>query len=302
MAKVTKDQGAFAMTEPYPNLNLFVSDFLSWNPKGERHSMEHPFFCLSKRKDTKPRHYESADGKNQVTVMPTGHGMPTIWDKDLLIYVSTLIREAMNRGDMGPENRPIRIDTWNFLEATVKGDGTQQYKGVLDTLRRLKGCTIETTIETNGISHTKGFSLLNDYDIAVKTKTGKIAALEIKVCDWLYGAIWNDSQEMLSINPDYFKLDGGIERRLYEIARKHCGSQPFWKVGMETLWKKSGSTAELKKFRHMVFKGQVDLGTLPDYRVELRPQDDQVVFYSKHHKAPVEALLEATRRKKKPVD
>jgi len=264
--------------------------------------MEHPFFSLSKRRNTQPRHYESPDGKSKVTVMPTGYGMPTIWDKDLLIYVSTLIRESMNRGDMGAENRPIRITTWNYLEATNKGDGTAQYKGVLDALRRLKGCNIETTIETNGTSHTKGFSLLNDYDIAVKTKTGKVASLEIKVCDWLYGAIWNDTQEMLSINPDYFKLDGGIERRLYELARKHCGGQPFWKVGMETLWEKSGSTAELKKFRHMVFRGQVDLGTLPDYRVELRPEDDQVVFYSKHHKAPVKALLEATRRKKKPVD
>ena len=161
---------------------------------------------------------------------------------------------------------------------------------------------VKTTIETNGISHTKGFSLLDSYDIAVKTKTGKIASLEIKVCDWLYGAIWNDTQEMLSINRDYFKLEGGIERRLYELARKHCGSQPFWKVNMETLWKKSGSQGNLREFRRKVFKGQVDLGTLPDYRVELHPVEDQVIFYSKHHKAPVEALLEATRRRKKPVD
>ena len=288
--------------EPYPNLSLFVSDFLSWNPKGERHSMEHPFFSISKRKDTKPRHYESPDGKAQLAITPSVLGLPTIWDKDLLTYVSTLIREAMNRGDMGSENRPIRIDTWNYLEATVRGDGACSYKGIIDTLDRLKGCMVKTTIETNGISHTKGFSLLDSYDIAVKTKTGKIASLEIKVCDWLYGAIWNDTQEMLSINRDYFKLEGGIERRLYELARKHCGSQPFWKVNMETLWKKSGSQGNLREFRRKVFKGQVDLGTLPDYRVELHPVEDQVIFYSKHHKAPVEALLEATRRRKKPVD
>jgi plasmid replication initiation protein len=289
-------------TEPYPNLSLFVGDFLSWNPKGERHSMEHPFFSLSKRKDIKPRHYESTDGKAKLSVYPSALGIPTIWDKDLLIYVSTLIREAMNRGDIGSENRSIKIETWNFLESTVKGIGTQQYKGLVDTLLRLRGCTMQTTIETNGTSYTEGFGLIDTYKVAVKTKTGKIASLEIKVCDWLYGAIWNDTQEMLSINRDYFKLQGGIERRLYELARKHCGSQPYWKVNMETLWTKTGSTAELKEFRRMVFKGQLDLGTLPDYRVELRPEEDQVVFYSKHHKAPVAALLEATRRKKKPVD
>ena len=288
--------------EPYPNLSLFVSDFLSWSPKGDRHTMEHPFFSLSKRKDVKPRHYESADGKSQVTVMPTGYGMPTIWDKDLLIYVSTLIREAMNRGDMGETNQAIKIDVWNYLEATVKGDGKRSYDAIIDTLDRLHGCSIKTTIETDGTRYTKAFHLLDNYEIAVKTKTGKIASLEIKVCDWLYGAIWHATQEMLSISRDYFKLEGGIERRLYEIARKHCGSQPFWKVGMATLWEKSGSTAELKMFRFKVFKGQIDLGTLPDYRVELHPEDDQVIFYSKNHKAPVKALLDATRRKKHPVD
>jgi plasmid replication initiation protein len=279
--------------EPYPNLSLFVSDFLTWNPKGERHSMEHPFYSLSKKKDIKPRHYVSQDGKAELTVKPTSDGLPTIWDKDLLIYAATLIREAMNRGEMGPDNRSIRIDTWNFLEATVKGDGAQQYKGMLDTLRRLQGCNVETSIETNGKRYIKGFSLLDYYEIAVTTKTGKVASLEVKLCDWLYGAIWNASQEMLSINREYFKLEGGIERRLYELARKHCGNQPFWKVDIETLWTKSGSTAELKKFRHMVFKGQVDLGTIPDYRVELRPEKDQVVFYSKHYKKPVAAVLEA---------
>jgi len=288
-------------TETEQNLSLFVSDFLSWSSKGERHSMEHPFFSLSKRKATNPRYYESADGTIKITIMPTGYGIPTIWDKDLLIYVSTLIREAMNRGDMGSENRAIRIDTWNFLEATAKGDGTRSYNAVIDTLDRLKGCMIKTCISTNGTSYTEAFSLFDKYKIVVKTKAGKISALEIKVCDWLYGAIWNDSQEMLSINRNYFKLEGGIERRLYELARKHCGSQPYWKVNITTLWAKSGSQSPLKKFRHLVFKGQVDLGTLPDYRVELRPEVDQVVFYSKHHKAQVEAILEATRRKNKSV-
>lgn len=281
------------IAEPYPNLNLFVSDFLSWNPKGERHSMEHPFFGLSKNKDTKARHYESPDGKARLEIFPSSLGIPTIWDKDLLIYTSTLIREAMNRGVLGSENQTIRIDIWNFLESTVRGDGSRQRKALIDTLQRLRGCTIETTIETNGTGYTEGFGLIDSYKVATKTKTGKIASLEIKVCDWLYGAIWNDTREMLSISRDYFRLEGGIERRLYELARKHCGNQPYWKVGVEVLWKKSGSTAKLKEFRRKIFKGQVDLGTLPDYRVILKPEEDQLWFFSKHYKKSVLALIDA---------
>ena len=279
--------------EPYQNLSLFVADFISWNPKVDRHTMEHPFFSLSKKKDIKPRHYESPDGKVKIDIKPTSDGLPTIWDKDLLIYAATLIREAMNRGTMGEENRPIQIDTWNFLESTVKGDGTQQYKGLLSTLRRLKGCNIETDIET-GDEHTiEAFSLLDSYKVVVKTQTGKAASVQVKLCDWLYRAVWNASQEMLTINRDYFKLEGGIERRLYELARKHCGNQPYWKVSIPVLWEKSGSQSTLRRFRFEVLRGQVDLGTIPDYRVELLPDTDHVVFYSKHHKKAIQAVVGA---------
>lgn len=268
----------------------------SWHPKCDRHTMEHPFFSLSKKNNNfAPKIYTSPNGQVQLTVTPSVLGLPTIWDKDLLIYVSTLLREAMNRGDLGSVNRPILISSCNFFAATGKGDGTQQYKGLMKTLDRLKSCMIKTSIQTNSTIFTEAFNLLDYYKVAVSTKTGKVSVLEIKVSDWLYGAIWNANSEMLNVHRDYFKLHGGIERRLYELARKHCGRQSYWRVNIDTLWKKSGSTATLKKFRNMVFEGQKDLGTLPDYRVELRPESDQVIFYSIHFKKPLLAMMDAHR-------
>ncbi len=274
-------------------INLFISDPKKWNPKSELHTMEIPFLAISKKIDIEPRHYKSSDGKSAVSLMPTAYGIPTIWDKDLLLYVETLIRDAMSRGVMGEENRAIQIDSWNFLDATVRGDGMQQYKGLRSTLRRLASCYIETNIETDGKITTEAFNLIQRHKIIAETRTGKIASIEIKLCDWLYRAIWNMSKEMLSINRDYFKLKGGIERRLYELARKHCGNQPYWKVGIPVLWDKSGSKSTLRDFRHKVFEGQGDLGTIPDYRVSLLPKTDQVIFYSKHHRKPIQAVVDA---------
>jgi plasmid replication initiation protein len=62
--------------------------------------------------------------------MPGSIGMPTIWDKDLLIFAATLIRQAMNQGKLGSENRHVKIDSWNFFAATSKGDGAQQFKSL----------------------------------------------------------------------------------------------------------------------------------------------------------------------------
>ncbi len=265
----------------FPQASLFIADVLTWNPKGERHSMEHPFFSLSKNKDTKDRRYETADGKVILEIMPTSKGIPTIWDKDLLIYVCTLVREGMNRGTIGDVNVPIRIDAYNYFSATGKGKGSQQYKGMMDTLDRLRGTAIKTTIQSGGMTYTEGFSLIDKYRVSARTDAGKIRSVDIKLCDWLWGAIKNAAMEMLTINQEYFALSSGIDRRLYELARKHCGNQPQWKVKVETLWKKSGSMSSLREFRRILFERQADLGNLPDYRIQINEKDDSLTFFSR---------------------
>ena len=68
----------------HPTRDFFVADILDWALKGDRASMEHPFFSLSKTPDRKVRHYEH-NGRH-VTVKPGADGMATIWDKDILIF------------------------------------------------------------------------------------------------------------------------------------------------------------------------------------------------------------------------
>ncbi|MDA8428213.1 MAG: replication initiator protein A [Geobacteraceae bacterium] len=264
--------------------------------------MEHPFFSLTNRKDTRPREYSNNDGSVTVRVNPSHYGMPTIKDKDLLIYSGTLIRAAMNRGNLGPENTPVRIEVWNFLRATQRGDGAQQYKDLLNCLRRLYGAWVETDIITDNQRTTEPFRLLDDFKLISSTKTGKISTLQVKLCDWQYRALWNAKAEMLSINSKYFALSN-LERRIYELARKHCGKQPFWTVGIGPLWKKSGSTGSVKEFRRklrtMVVK--TGLGTIPDYRMQFKVDEDKIIFYSANHKFAVETIIIANnpRRKRK---
>ena len=66
------------------------------------------------------------------------------------------------------------------------------------------------------------------------------------------------AQEVLTLHRDYFRLRKPIERRVYEIARKHCGQQDEWQIGLANLLKKTGSQSPLKRFRQMLR----DLGRL----------------------------------------
>jgi hypothetical protein len=67
--------------------------------------------------------------------------------------------------------------------------------------------------------------------------------------------------------------DEGMERRLYEIARKHCGHQTSWKVGLALLHKKSGSSGTQKEFRRKV-KGIAKSNHMPDYRIVYDSAED----------------------------
>ena len=144
--------------------------------------------------------------------------------------------------------KTIRVSTHDFFKATNRNDSGNSYKLFSKSLVRLRGCTLETTIKTNGKKQLEGFGLLDNYRVIESCKVkNRMVALEVTFSDWYYNSIIG--LEMLSINKNYFLLRKPIERRLYEIARKHCGNQKQWCISLEALFSKTGSSGTLKKFR-----------------------------------------------------
>ena len=106
--------------------------------------------------------------------------------------------------------------------------------------------------------------------------------VRIKLSDWTFRAV--QSMEVLTINPQYFRLRRPLERRIYELARKHVGDQgrPF-KIGLDKLQKKVGSNSPEKKFKFFV-KQIAEDGHLPDYVIEM--DGTNVVFSTKNGSLP----------------
>jgi hypothetical protein len=71
---------------------------------------------------------------------------------------------------------------------------------------------------------------------------------------------------VLTINPSYFKLSMGLERRLYELARKHCGYQERWIITLPRLIEKCGSVLEPRFFKPQL-KKVIEADDLPDYHI-----------------------------------
>ena len=103
-----------------------------------------------------------------------------------------------------------------------------------------------------------------------KARGGRMVSVSVTLSDWLYRAVM--AKSVLTLSRDYFRLRKPLERRIYELARKHCGRQPAWTVSVATLHKKSGSAAPLRVFRAALRRMIVD-GHLPDYTMAETPGD-----------------------------
>lgn len=80
---------------------------------------------------------------------------------------------------------------------------------------------------------------------------------EVVLSDRFMRAI--EANEVVSISEDDLRL-----RRIYEIARKHCGSPKRWHIKLANLQDKTGSNAPLKKFR-LNIRQMVEGNHLPFY-------------------------------------
>ncbi len=63
-----------------------------------------------------------------------------------------------------------------------------------------------------------------------------------------------------------------LERRIYELARKHCGRQDYWRVSVTVLHRKSGSASPRRVFRAML-REMISANVLPDYELAEEPGD-----------------------------
>lgn len=262
------------LPDRYPTADFFVCDIFDAAPKGDMASMEHPVFSISTKPDRRIRRYEH--GSRFVEITPSVLGLATVHDRDLLIFSISQIMAALNDGR--EVSQTVRFRAYDLLTATNRGTDGRGYEQLKAALERLAGTRITTNIVTGDVEILKGFGLIDSFEIVRQTRDGRMQEVEIKLSDWVFNAI--RANEVLTLHRDYFRLRKPLERRMYELARKHCGRQTEWRVSLATLQKKCGSNSTDKEFRRLVrtIVTQDRLyGHIPDYAIALT-DTDMVVF------------------------
>jgi plasmid replication initiation protein len=180
-------------------VDLFLDSLINAPFKDDRALMEFPFFSLQKTPRTKPMVYD--DGRVRVEIRPGDRGIATIWDKDVLIYLASIINDRIERGL--PVERIVRFNAHNLLKVTGRGSGKRAYELLLDAIYRLRSTTIVTTIEAGETRERRGFGWIETFRILERRTTGGkkvMAGCEIGLNDWMFRAIVQD-RRVLTINP-----------------------------------------------------------------------------------------------------
>lgn len=273
------------LPDRHPQQDFFVLDIADVVPKDDTASMEHPIFSLATKPDM--RHLTYQNGDNVLKILPSTYGLPTIMDKDILIFCISQLMHKKNRGEK--IGKTVRFSARELLIATNRPIAGLTYKRLEQSFIRLSQTTFQSNIKTGDRREMRLFSLLESGSGFVYKDDDRFRLdyCEIILSDWIMRAI--EGNEVVTISNDYFRLRRPLERRIYEIARKHCGSQPRWQIGLAKLQEKTGSNAPLKRFR-LNLREIIQNDHTPFYRIELTA-DDLVIFRPRTEKRALSKSL-----------
>ena len=256
--------------------DFFVCDIFDALPKDDLATMEHPVFSLSTRPDLRVLRY--VHNGVEIEVAPSVKGLATIHDKDILIYCVSQLMAASNAGR--PISRTLTLRAHDLLLATGRETSGDAYRRLVAAFQRLSGTRITTNMadvarDDGTYQVTTGFGLIETWRVVRRADgrrggAGRMVSVSVVLSEWLYDAVKRKS--VLTIDRGYFALRKPLERRVYELARKHCGRQESWRVSLDVLHLKSGSASPRRVFRRMI-RDMIAADVLPDYVLTEEPGD-----------------------------
>lgn len=238
--------------------------------KDQMDLMSRCWFSLTAHRTEAIEHaFEDRRSKRRETVRITGtheHGIATIHDQDLLIFVISQLVEA-NRAGLQASRR-VRFTPYQFFAWMNRTPTGSAYQRLRDALQRLRTTTIETTIRSASTrrERIKQFSWISEFGTV--EEDGNLSGVEVVLAEWLFESV--QGLNVLTLDKRYFEIAGPVERWLYLYARKATGgASGQWMESFQSLYAKSASQQDFKHYANALRKLAVK-NDLPGLRLETR--------------------------------
>src|SRR6202051_3771782 len=166
--------------------DLFAANFADIPIRDQRDTMERPFFSLAKKPRFAPIEHNVGDFGVKVSATQK-FGIATIWDADILIWPSTQITEALDRG-LTP-SRTIHFYPHSLLKSIRRPTGGEHYRRLRAALERLTHTAVQTNIRAEGKKKSASFHWLESWNEIADEKTGEPMGMTLTLPDWLFDGI-----------------------------------------------------------------------------------------------------------------
>ena len=128
---------------PQDQFDLFIASASDVSPKSQQELMARNWFSLAKQKRVEPIEHSFGDSWVKVTGNPN-HGIATIFDNDVLIFVIAQYMSAINNGMK--TGRRFQFTGYEFFKFVGKKRfGGKGYADLWKSLERLHNTFVEQT-------------------------------------------------------------------------------------------------------------------------------------------------------------
>ena len=269
--------------------DFFIPSLFDIATKDNRSIMDVAVFRLSKRdkRASEIIRYELPDGHVEVKSGPDG--MASVWDYDIVLMAISHLTEALNRYKSGRGEMPGRTfqpHVSEILKFCRKSDGGRQYEEIEAALDRLKNTTLKIVRTKKGrggraLRLAEAEGLISNYKTTSYADNGRLQMVEIEIPSWIYReVVETENPDVLTMHPDFFLLNGGLERFVYRLARRAAGKGAArWMF--RTIYERSGSTGTFKKFTFSL-REMIQTNGLPEYSLSEEAGQDGAVLVITH--------------------
>jgi plasmid replication initiation protein len=187
------------------------------------------------------------------------------------------MREYNETGHIPKE---IIFNFYDLLKVTGRGTCGRSYLRLKDALTRLRGTQITTTISSDEDTITSGEGLIENWKIHTKTKSGKVIASKVTLSDWTVAEM--RKKKVKTLHRDYFLLRRPIDKRLYEIVKRHIGTRKKWEISTVKLHKRTGASSSIYEFRRLI-EESLTSNHLPEFNMEKKPENPEIIIFTKRN-------------------
>lgn len=266
-------------------LMFFVPTIYDAPLKDDVHLMDVAPFSLSKKANKGIIKYELKD--SLITIEGGAEtGLATVFDYDIFLnMVSYLADEVKNyRSSEAKGLKPslppktYRPSASHILKFCRRSDGGKSYEDLEAALDRLANTTIKMVNLSGGKRRqVDSRPMISGYSVVSRTGANRIETIEISIPDWVYTSVVRNERTLplLTLHQDYFLISSGLGRFIYRLARKAAGKTEA-AYSLKELYKRSGSTQELRKFSYDLreFVTRTLAFPMPEYDLSLEDGKD----------------------------